>query len=68
MIGTEVVVIPLSRYEQLIGIESRVDVIAQLVEDKNYLSVTDLLNILGTKKSLDVLALIKKEDGEKWKD
>lgn len=68
MVGTEVVVIPLRRYEQLVGIENRVDVIAQLVEDKNYLSVTDMLSILGTKKSLDTLEIIKKEEGEKWKD
>lgn len=68
MVGTEVVVIPLSRYEQLVGLENRVDVIVQLIKDKNYLSITHALSILGTDKSLNTLELIKREEGEKWKD
>lgn len=68
MVGTEVVVIPLSRYEQLVGLENRVDVIVQLIKDKNYLSITHTLSILGTDKSLNTLELIKREEGEKWKD
>lgn len=68
MVGTEVVVIPLSRYEQLVGLENRVDVIVQLIKDKNYLSITHTLSIFGTDKSLNTLELIKREEGEKWKD
>lgn len=62
MVGTEVVVIPLDRYEQLIGLENRIDVIVQLIRSKNYISVTDMLSIINTVESLDVLNLIKDGD------
>ena len=58
--------IPLERYEQLIDVESRVNVAVELACNNKYIEIKDLLLILGTEKAL---AMVNKiiEENEKRK-
>ena len=44
--------ISLERYEQLINIESRVNVVVDLASNHGYMSLTDFLLTLGTEKAI----------------
>lgn len=58
--------ITLERYEQLIDVESRVNVAVELACNNKYIEIKDLLLILGTEKAL---AMVNKiiEENEKRK-
>ena len=44
--------ISLERYEQLINIESRVNVVVDIASNHGYMSLTDFLLTLGTEKAI----------------
>lgn len=52
--NTVTIAMPLQRYEQLIDLETRVDVVVERVAHKGYLSAEDLMWILGTKLSVEL--------------
>lgn len=63
------VTIPQSRYEQLLDIETRVDVAVERMTNDEYCKIEDVLRILGTELALiraDEIRAKDKEDREAW--
>lgn len=60
--NTNVVVIPLQRYEELLDIETRVDVAVERINNNKYIHAEDVLRILGTEFALEIADEIKKEN------
>lgn len=59
--------IPMVRYEQLLDIETRVDVVVERISHDKFLKTEDILWILGTDLSCDLAEKIKREDEENYK-
>lgn len=47
------VLIPLRRYDELIGLENRVNIAVEKIVRHNYISMEDLLFILGTELAVE---------------
>lgn len=60
----ESVTIPRERYDELLDIETRVDVIVDTIASDDYVSIGSILRILGTKRAIFTANKIK----EKMKD
>ena len=56
------VTISMERYEQLISLESRVNVAVDMITNKKYLSTEELLRIIGTEDALREASRLKEED------
>lgn len=56
------VTIPLTRYEQLLDIETRVDVAVERMTNDEYCKIEDVLRILGTELALQKADEIREED------
>lgn len=61
MEDTNVVTITQHRYEELLDIETRVDVVVDMISSDGYLCVSSLLNILGTKRAIDTKNKMKEK-------
>ena len=60
--------VPLCRYEELLEIETRVQVLIEELEQKEYLSEEDIYLVLGyVKKYKGIKEKKKKESEEFWK-
>lgn len=57
--------IPQKRFEELIKLEERVNVAVETAMNEEYVSVTDILFILGTELAYDI-ANERKERYKKW--
>lgn len=56
------VTIPLSKYEQLLDIETRVDVAVERIINDEYCKTEDILRILGTELALQRADEIREEE------
>ncbi len=57
--------IPQKRFEELIKLEERVNIAVETAMNEEYVSVTDILFILGTELAYDI-ANERKERYKKW--
>lgn len=55
------------RYEELISMESRLDVLVSLIELDGYINVNQLLTIIGTVSAKEVMEKLK-EKNKAWKE
>ena len=60
--------IPLERYEQLINIESRVNVVVDLASNHGYMSLTDFLLTLGTEKAIRTANKLEEDILKKYEE
>ena len=58
------VTISIERYEQLVSLEARANVVVDMIVNKKYLGTEELLRIIGTEDSLREASRLK-EEGEK---
>lgn len=65
---SNVVVIPLQRYDKLLDTETRVDVVVDQIYHTGYITVKDVLSILGTELALDLLREMEEKESERIKD
>lgn len=61
MLDTNVVVIPLERYNELLRTETRVNVLVGRMYHNDYVSREDVLDILGTELSVELAEEIREE-------
>lgn len=62
----EKITISIDRYDQLLDIETRANVLVERIIDNNYLSTSDILGIIGTPAALkEAKALNDKEKSER---
>lgn len=64
---SDLIKVPRNRYEQLLDIESRVDVVVERISHDKFLKTEDILWILGTDLACDLAEKIKREDEENYK-
>lgn len=63
MVGKDLMVtIPLYRYEQLLDMETRVDVAVERITNDKYIMTEGLLRILGTELALQKADEMREED------
>ena len=55
------------RYEELISMESRIDVLVSLIELEGYINVNQMLTIIGTVSAKEVMEKLKEKDNV-WKE
>lgn len=55
------------RYEELISMESRIDVLVSLIELEGYINVNHMLTIIGTVSAKEVMEKLKEKD-KAWKE
>ena len=55
------------RYEELISMESRIDVLVSLIELEGYINVNQMLTIIGTVSAYEVMEKLKEKD-KLWKE
>ena len=55
------VVIPRDRYDELLDIKTRVDVVVDMIARNDYVSMSNVLRILGSEYALDVAREIEKK-------
>lgn len=55
------------RYEELVSMESRLDVLVSLIELEGYINVNQLLTIIGTVSAKEVMEKLKEKD-KAWKE
>ena len=55
------------RYEELISMESRIDVLVSLIELEGYINVNQMLTIIGTVSAKEVMEKLKEKDNA-WKE
>lgn len=60
--------ISLEKYEELLGLETRVNVVVDQIINKKYISAEDILRILGTEEALVEAARLRKEDERREKE
>lgn len=60
--------ISLERYEQLINIESRVNVVVDLASNHGYMSLTDFLLTLGTEKAIKTANKLEEDVRKKFEE
>ena len=58
------ITINIERYNELLDIETRVNVVADLLDGKEFVTKETILRIIGTEKSIDVADRIKIKDKE----
>lgn len=56
------------RYEQLLDIETRVDVVVERILHKEFVTLQDVLWILGTELAIETARELDRKDKEKWKE
>lgn len=66
-LDTSVVVIPLRRYEELLDLETRVNVVVERVTHDKYFEKEDVLWVLGTDLAVDIAMEITKRNDEQIK-
>lgn len=65
--NSNVVVIPLQRYNELLNIETRVDVAVERIVHDDYLKKEDVLWVLGTDLAVDKAMELREKDEEERK-
>ena len=55
------------RYEELISVESRIEVLVSLIELEGYINVNQMLTIIGTVSAQEVIEKLKEKD-KAWKE
>ena len=55
------------RYEELISVESRIEVLVSLIELEGYINVNKMLTIIGTVSAQEVMEKLKEKD-KAWKE
>ena len=55
------------RYEELISVESRIEVLVSLIELEGYINVNQMLTIIGTVSAKEVMEKLKEKD-KAWKE
>ena len=55
------------RYEELISMASRIDVLVSLIELEGYINVNQMLTIIGTVSAKEVMEKLKEKD-KAWKE
>lgn len=65
--NTVTIAMPLQRYEQLLDLETRVNVVVERIAHERYLSIEDLLWILGTKLSVELAQELRAKMDEELK-
>ena len=65
--AAETVTIMQDRYEQLLDVETRVDVAVQMICDSDFLRTEDILRILGTERAIERADELRKADKERHK-
>lgn len=64
-LNSRAVTIPYEKYKELINLETRIEVIVELIEHKGFVSVADLLCVLGTDSAVELMhKLAEKEEKE----
>ena len=58
------ITISIERYNELLDIETRVNVVADLLDGKEFVTKETILRIIGTEKAIDVADRIKIKDKE----
>ena len=58
------IAISIERYNELLDIETRVNVVADLLDGKEFVTKETILRIIGTEKAIDVADRIKIKDKE----
>lgn len=58
------ITISIERYNELLDIETRVNVVADLLGGKEFVTKETILRIIGTEKAIDVADRIKIKDKE----
>ena len=58
------ITISIERYNELIDIDTRVNVVADLLDGKEFVTKETILRIIGTEKAIDVADRIKIKDKE----
>ena len=58
------ITISIERYDELLDIETRVNVVADLLDGKEFVTKETILRIIGTEKAIDVADRIKIKDKE----
>ena len=64
--ATGTVTITQQRYEQLLDIETRVDVVVERILHKEFMTLQDILWILGTELAIETARELDRKDKEKW--
>lgn len=59
--------IPLDRYEELLNLETRVNVAVERVKHEDCFFMKDFLWILGTEESIDIANEMQREEDERRK-
>lgn len=59
--------IPLDRYEELLDLETRVNVVVERLKHSGFFEIKDLLWILGTEEAIDVANEMQKKEDERRK-
>ena len=54
------------RYEELISVESRIEVLVSLIDLEGYINVNQMLTIIGTVSAQEVIEKLKEKD-KAWK-
>ena len=55
------------RYEELISVESRIEVLVSLIDLEGYINVNQMLTIIGTVSAKEVMEKLKEKD-KAWKE
>lgn len=55
------VIIPRDRYDELLDIETRVNVVVDMIARNDYVSMSNILRILGSEYAIDVANDIEKK-------
>lgn len=55
------------RYEELISVESRIEVLVSLIDLEGYIDVNQMLTIIGTVSAQEVIEKLKEKD-KAWKE
>ena len=58
------ITISIERYNELLDIETRVNVVADILDGKEFVTKETILRIIGTEKEIDVADRIKIKDKE----
>ena len=64
MMGDSRITITTERFSELIKIETRVDILVDMIERDEFVSKEEILCIIGTEKAIEVADRIHKKDKE----
>lgn len=68
MENTNVVVIPIQRYDELLDLETRVNVVVERISHEEYLAPESLLWILGTELAVETAYSIEEQKKEERRE